>query len=137
MTGQNQKKIVKVVNGNMQSNLQRQIGGNTNNPGTMQVINGGDKGEILLVQATGIQSGSLSPSGHNNFAFHTNAQKINPYFSPEGTHEQSKTQFGQTQAQAQIINNGKSQRAKNSSSVGRPPRQNNSGTNGYIQQKPY
>ena len=54
MGGQNQKKIVKVVNGNMQSNLQRQIGGNTSNPGAMQVINGGEKGEILLVQATGI-----------------------------------------------------------------------------------
>ena len=56
-------------------NITRQING-VNNQQTgkngMHVINT-EGGEVLLVQAKSIQSNNLSPNGHNNFAFHSNA----------------------------------------------------------------
>ena len=56
-----------------------------------------DNNELLLVQATGIQTGNLSPNGMNNFAFHQNAQKLNPYVTPESTTIDPTTTFSQIQ----------------------------------------
>ena len=54
-----------------------------------------DNNELLLVQATGIQTGNLSPNAMNNFAFHQNAQKLNPYVTPESATIDPTTTFSQ------------------------------------------
>ena len=66
-----------------------------------------DNNELLLVQATGIQTGNLSPNGMNNFAFHQNAQKLNPYVSPDSATLDASGAFTPIQGQTQLVGNAK------------------------------